>query len=138
MTNGNTIKTKIGGGVGGNVTTVGGDVGGDVTGGNKTVQIQQNVRNELAPVAQAIAAAPPETRQQAEQELAKIEEEAAKGDKADDTRLGGLVEGLVGLVPQAASALAAAFGGPILSGIAGPVTKFVIAKIKRMLEPGSA
>ena len=80
----NTNKTTIGGSVGGNVSTVGGNVGGDFTGGSKTVQLQQDVRNELSPIAEAIEKAPLVNREQAKQELAKIEEEAAKADKADN------------------------------------------------------
>ena len=41
-----------------------------------------------------------------------------------------LVDGLVGLVPAGAAAVASAFGTPILGGIAGPVTKFVLDKIQ--------
>lgn len=123
-------KIHVGGDVGGNLVNVGGNVGGDVTGGNKTVTSVQNVREALAPVAMAVESAPPEKRDQAKAELAKLEAEAAKGDKADDTVMAKIIDGLVGLVPTAASAVAAAFGGPILSGIAGPVTKFVLDKFK--------
>jgi hypothetical protein len=39
------------------------------------------------------------------------------------------VKGLVGLVPSAVSAIVSAFGTPILGGVAGPVTKFVLAEL---------
>jgi len=41
-----------------------------------------------------------------------------------------LVDGLVGLVPAATSAVVSAFATPILAGIAGPVTGFVLDKLR--------
>jgi hypothetical protein len=41
------------------------------------------------------------------------------------------VKGLVGLVPSAVSAIASAFGTPILSGVAGPVTQFVLEELDK-------
>lgn len=113
----------------GNKTTQ--TAGGDIVGGNKNVQMLQDVRSELAPVAAQIESAPPDKRDQARQELAKIEAEAAQGKKANDHNLANLIEGLVDLVPQAASAMVAAFGGPTLSAVAGVITKYVIDKIQR-------
>jgi hypothetical protein len=40
------------------------------------------------------------------------------------------VEGLVGLVPHAVGAVVGTFANPVLSGIAGPVTKYVLEKIE--------
>ena len=57
--------------------------------------------------------------------------EAARGEKADDGRLAQLIEGLVDLAPGAVSAVVSAFASPILAGIAGPVTKYVLDKLKR-------
>ena len=41
-----------------------------------------------------------------------------------------LVDGIVGLVPGAVSAVVGAFATPILGGIAGPVTQYVLDKMK--------
>jgi hypothetical protein len=64
--------------------------------------------------------------------VAKVEEikaEVAKGTKADDSKVAKLVDGLVGLVPGAVSAVVSTFATPLLGGIVGPVTKFVLEKI---------
>ncbi|HEY6251562.1 MAG TPA: hypothetical protein VI685_16515 [Candidatus Angelobacter sp.] len=104
------------------------DIKGDVVGHDKTtygevsrVQLDQ----ALQPVAAAVA-----QHSQAAQKLEQLKQEATKGKKADDGTIAGLVKGIVGLVPSAVSALVKAFGTPILSGIAGPVTKFVLDEIQ--------
>ena len=58
-----------------------------------------------------------------------LKAEAAKGKQADDGTVAKLVDGFVQLVPSAVGAIVSAFGTPILGGIAGPVTKFVLDKI---------
>ena len=40
------------------------------------------------------------------------------------------VESIVALVPGAVSAVVGAFGTPILGGIVGPVTKYVLDRIR--------
>jgi len=40
------------------------------------------------------------------------------------------VDGLVAMVPGTVGAVVSMFATPILSGIAGPVTKFVLGKLK--------
>jgi hypothetical protein len=42
-----------------------------------------------------------------------------------------LIDGLVELVPGAVSAVTAIFVNPVLAGLTGPVTKFVLDKIQR-------
>ena len=59
-----------------------------------------------------------------------LKQEAAKGANADDSVIAKLVEGLIELVPSALAALVGAFANPILEGIAGPVTKYVLDKIQ--------
>jgi len=109
--------------------------GGNVVGGNMTVTTTTTTRstteihNALQPVAAAIKAAPPEQRAEAESKLELLKTEAAKGDEAEDGVVAKLVKGLVKLVPSAVSAVVSAFGTPILSGLAGPVTKFVLEEI---------
>ena len=64
------------------------------------------------------------------QKVEELKAEIAKGGQADDPRLGKLVDGLIGLVPQAIGAVVSLFATPILTGIAGPVTKYVLEKLK--------
>jgi hypothetical protein len=120
--------TQTGGlNVAGNATA-----GSDMVAGDKTTNInsQQQISTALAPVAAAIANAPTEKAAEANQKLKELEAEAAKGKDANDSILAKLVEGLVGLVPSAVTAIVGAFGTPILGGIAGPVTKYVLDKIQ--------
>jgi hypothetical protein len=127
----------------GGVSITGGTFSGnEIVGGNKTetvqgdktvtvnVQLQQQIQQALQPVAAAIEKAPPEKQAEAAKTLDKIKEEVAKDKKADDGTLAKLVEGLVGLVPSAVTAVASAFGTPLLGGIAGPITKYVLDKFK--------
>ena len=98
--------------------------GGDAVGGNKTTTTTTTyyapteIHNVWQPVADAIRTAPPENQAEAAAKLDDLKKEAAKGDKADDTTIAKLVKGLVWMVPSAVSAVASAFGTPILSGIA--------------------
>lgn len=111
-----------------NISGVVGTVGGDIVGGDKITQTYSPVALETAfrPLDEALKIAPPE----AASKLAALKTEAAKGKDADDGVVAKLVDGLVGLVPGAASAVVSAFGTPILGGIAGPVTKFVLDKLQ--------
>lgn len=59
-----------------------------------------------------------------------IQAEAKKGQEADDSVLAGLVDDLVKLAPGAVTAVVSAFGTPILAGIAGPVTKFMLGRLR--------
>ena len=57
---------------------------------------------------------------EAEAKLAALKQEAAKGKEADDGVIAKLVDGLVELVPGAASAVVSAFATPILGGYRRP------------------
>jgi hypothetical protein len=109
--------------------------GGDAVGRDKTTTTTTTyyspteIHNAWQPVADAIRTAPPEKQAEAAAKLDDLKKEAAKGDKAEDTTIAKLVKGLVGLVPPAVSAVASALGTPILSGVAGPVTKFVLDEL---------
>jgi hypothetical protein len=108
--------------------------GGHVVGGNMTVTTNttyspKEVHNTWQPVAEAIRAAAPDKRAAAEAKLEDLKEEVAKGNKAEDSTVAKLVKGLVGLVPSAVSTIAGAFATPILSTVAGPVTKFVLDEL---------
>jgi len=107
---------------------------GDVTGRDKIVYSPVSGLSEEAflqlfkPLDQAIQDAPPEQKAQAEEKVATLKEELAKGDDTDDSRVAKLLDGIAELVPGAVSALVGMFADPILAGLVGPVTKFVLGK----------
>lgn len=84
----------------------------------------------LRPLAEAIAMAPAEVRPAAEAGLAALRYEAAKGKDADDGAMARLVDGLVCQVPGTATPATMAFTEPVLAGLAGPVTRFVLDKLR--------
>ena len=109
-----------------------GNGGGDIVGRDKITGAPSAAELDpvLRPVIEAIGAAPAEVRAEAEAKLAALKQEAAKGKDANDGTVAKLVDGLVGLVPAAASAVVSAFTTPILGGIAGPATGFVLDKLR--------
>lgn len=66
---------------------------------------------------------------QAAQVVQQLQVELAKDKKANDETVAGLVKNLARLVPGAVSAVASAFGSPLLAGVAGPVTSHVLHKL---------
>lgn len=84
----------------------------------------------FAPLAQAIQSAPADRRDEAAQKVQQLQAEAAKGDKADDRRMAKLIDSLAELVPGAVSTLVGIFATPLLSGLAGNATEFVLDKIQ--------
>ena len=104
---------------GGNVT-----VGGDIVGRDKIVGSAQ-LDPIFAPLVEAVRGAP-----EAAQKVEALKNEAAKGKSASDSVMARLAEGIVALVPGAVNAVVGAFASPILGGIAGPVTKYVLDKMK--------
>jgi hypothetical protein len=108
-------------------------VGGDIVGRDKIVGTEISkvqLDQILRPVEEAVRAAPPENQPLAKQKLQELKAEAAKGKDADDGAVAKLVKGLVGLIPGAVSAVVSAFATPLLGGIAGPVTKYVLDEIQ--------
>lgn len=90
---------------------------------------------ELAPLfatlrAAVAAQAAAHTKVAAVRHVEEIQAEAGKGPRAEDGKIARVVEGLVGLVPGAVGAVVSAFSTPLLDGIAGPVTKYVLGKLK--------
>jgi hypothetical protein len=83
----------------------------------------------FVPILAAAQQAGPAQRQAAEQTAQELKVEASKGKKADDTRLAKLIDSLASLVPAAVTAVVSAFASPILAGVAGPVTQYVLQKI---------
>ena len=126
MTDGQSDKPGQSGGInisGGNV-----NVAGDMTGGDKITYTEiprAQIDQAFQPLAQAVSQHP-----EAQQQLEALKTEAAKGKKAEDGVMAKLVDGIVKLVPGAVSAVVSAFGTPLLGGIAGPVTKYVLDKVK--------
>src|SRR4029077_6947118 len=106
--------------------------GGDVVGRDKIVGAPSAAALDgaLQPLIEAVKNAPTERRVEAEAKLDALKAEAAKGDGAKDGVIADLVDGLVGLVPAAASAVVSAFATPILGSITGPVTEFVLGKLR--------
>jgi hypothetical protein len=109
-----------------------GSVGGDIVGRDKIIGVPSAAEFDgaLRPLKGAIGAAPAEKRAEAEAKVIALKQEAAKGKDADDGVMAKLVDGLVGLVPAATSAVVSAFTTPILAGIAGPVTGFVLDRLR--------
>jgi hypothetical protein len=109
-----------------------GSVGGDIVGRDKIVGIPSAAAldDALRPVLEAIRTAPPQVKPEAEAKLAALQQEAGKGENANDRTLADLVDGFVKLVPAAVSAVVSAFATPILGGVAGPVTSFVLDKLQ--------
>jgi len=125
-------KTSEGQSGGVNISGSIGSVGGDIVGRDKIVGAPSaaDLDSALRALAEAIKAAPAEKRDEAEAKLAALKQEAGKGKDANDGVMAKLVDGLVGLVPAATTAVVSAFATPILGGIAGPVTGFVLDKLR--------
>ncbi|MBB4291478.1 ammonia channel protein AmtB [Rhizobium leguminosarum] len=125
---------KSGAGQSGGVNISGtvGSVGGDIVGGDKHVGVipAAAIEAALQPLFVSVGAASAENQAEAEAKLAALKVEVTKGKDADDGIVAKLVDGFVGLVPTAASAVVSAFATPILGAVAGPVTKFVLEKIQ--------
>jgi hypothetical protein len=76
--------------------------------------------------------APADVQIEAKRQVEELKTEVAKGKEADDGKIGGIVHGLATMVPGAIGAIVSMFATPILSGIAGPVTTFVLGELKRV------
>ena len=81
------------------------------------------------PVTEAIRIAPSDKQPEAIEKLESLKQEVAKGNSADQTVITKLVDGIVDLVPSALKSLASAFATPLLTGVAGPVTQFLLKKL---------
>ena len=128
---GTQTTTHTGGGayIGGNVDTGGGNFTGRDS-FNQGVSLR-DLGLLFAPLLAAVAAqAPAGMQATAVGQVEQLKAEVGKGKQAHDGKVAKLVNGLVGLVPGAVGAIVSAFASPILSGIAGPVTKIVLDKLK--------
>jgi hypothetical protein len=143
---GNTVVgaggVNVGGNVGGSIVTgddniITGDVSGQGIGigrgasGTSTQGVTGAELGQLfAPLLDAAQQAPPQQQEAAVETVVALQEEVAKGEEADDGRMANLIEGLVQLVPAAVTAVVSTFASPILAGVAGPVTKYVLDKLQ--------
>jgi hypothetical protein len=93
-------------------------------------QITHSQINEVfQPVEDVIRTATTDKQPEALQHLEHLKQEAEKGNQADHGRMTKLIDGILGLVPAALTSVAAAFGTPLLTGVAGPVTQFLLNKM---------
>ena len=125
-------KTDSGQSGGVNISGSVGSVGGDIVGRDKITGAPSAAALDeaLGPLSKAVEAAPAEVRAEADAKVKALKEEAAKGKGASDGVMAKLVDELVALVPSAASAAVSAFATPILGGLTGPVTSFVLDKLR--------
>lgn len=111
------------------------NIGGDVVGRDKITNVTTGLSGDqlnqlFAPLINALRAAPSEKQNEAMQKAEELKKEIAKGKEANDGVIAKIVDGLVALVPGAVSAVVGMFATPILGGLAGPVTKYVLDKIQ--------
>lgn len=127
------IDTGGGAYVGGGVNVHGGDfVGRDqvkITHGVAPRDLEPLFASLLGAV---VSKAPSGTQAAAVQQVNELKSEIAKGKQAEDGKVAGIVEGLTAMVPGAIGAVVSLFATPILGGIAGPVTKYVLDKLNKL------
>jgi hypothetical protein len=107
--------------------------GGDFVGREKSTQGRAAADLEalFAPLLTAVANnASSDRKAAALEQVEELQAEAAKGKQADDGKLARIVDGLVAMVPEAIGSIVSMFTTPVLRGIVGPVTKFVLDKLK--------
>jgi hypothetical protein len=116
----------------GTMTTGGGPVVGRDMTINTTTSTTSKTQIAFQPIADAVKDAPAALQPAAEATLASLKKEVEKseqGEKPNDTVIAGLLKGLAGLVPSAVSAIASAFGTPILGAVAGPATQLALKEL---------
>ena len=124
-------QTRINAGgayIGGNLTA-----GGDVVGRDKISHAvsPDDLTSLFAPLLSAIAQLnPPGKRGEALQQAEALKAEVAKDQDADDSKIAKIVDGLVTMVPGAIGHVVSLFANPVLNGVVGPVTNYVLAKLK--------
>jgi hypothetical protein len=113
-----------------------GSVRGSIVGRDMFVSVTSAaaIDDAFGPVLDAIKAAPPQVRPEAETKLKAVKQEAAKQEAAkgkdrDDRVMAKLLDELIGLIPAAASAVGSAFATPVLGALVGPATKLVLDKL---------
>jgi len=103
---------------------------------NRTVTTDSSIDpthlNKLFASMLTVAASAPEKHFEAIQIVIDLKNESLKGINADDKKLAKLLDSFIELVPSGASSVISAFASPILGGIAGPATEYVLDKIQGM------
>ena len=100
---------------------------GDIIGHDKiSISVAQNDGAPMFAALRALTADLPPAKHKVE----ALAVEVAKGEQADDAAMAGIIEGLVALVPSAVGAVVGLFATPVLSGLATPVTSYVLNKLK--------
>jgi len=115
--------------VGGNVTVH----QGDFVGRDKFTQgvSPGELASLFAPLLDAITQqVPADQRTDAVKHVEDLKVEVARDKDADDSKIAGIIEGLAKMVPGAIGTIVNMFATPILNGIAGPVTAYVLQKLK--------
>ena len=74
--------------------------------------------------------APANARAAAVQQVEDLKAELGKDRNADDSRIGRLLDGLTAMVPGAIGSVFSTFTTPLLAAVTGPVSKFVLDKLK--------
>jgi len=127
------MDDKQGNGQSGGVRITGGNVQARNIAGRDINVVSQIAPVELDqlfhPVIEAIRSGPGDKQPEAMAKVEALKQEVAKGKDADHGVMKKLAEGIVGLVPDALKSLATAFAKPVLSGVAGPVTQFLLSKM---------
>jgi hypothetical protein len=127
---GRQVHTSGGNYFGGNVDTGGGHFAGRDQAITSAVSARE-LEALFAPMLAVLAQAAPAARQaEAAQQVQELKAEVARGQQADDSRIGRLIDSLAAMAPAAVASVLSTFATPILGGIAGPVTKFVLDRLK--------
>lgn len=115
--------------IGGSVHTGGGDfVGRDQI---KYGFSPHDLEALFAPLLVAVVQhAPAAEKAAAVQQVQQLKAELAKDPQTADDKVGKILEGLAAMVPAAIGAIVSAFASPLLAGVAGPVTKVVLDKLR--------
>ena len=98
----------------------------EVGGGLSGAEIDRLFR----PLMDAVAQARAEQRVEAREMVEALKREVEKGEQAEDSVMAKLIDGLAELVPGAVGAVVSMFATPILGGVAGNVTRFVLDRIQ--------
>ena len=122
--NGDHIQT---GNVSGTGIAIGRKASATVTTGIPASELE-SLFKQLGEVTQS---ARPEDKAKVEKTVQALKDEVAKGSKAEDSTVAKLIDKLVEMVPDAVGSVVSMFATPILGGIVGPVTKFVLDELKK-------
>lgn len=92
-----------------------------------TAHVGDPLAHLFAPLVTVVAAKAP--GEHALRRVEALKTEVSKRNAANDKTTATLIQDLVRLVPEAVAAIGAAFASPLLAGVAGPVTDFVLEQI---------